>query len=91
MTHRPKSQVPVHQAAPFLAQLVACGLLGRAEAVAALLHAAAPARISPSGRQARLPPPMELASFDERRARCQAAAAVRRALAPLVVVPQIVV
>jgi hypothetical protein len=44
-----------HRAAPFLARLVACGLVGRAEALAALLQAAAPARVSACGRQARLP------------------------------------
>jgi hypothetical protein len=43
-----------HRAAPFLIQLVACGLVGRAEALAALLHASAPAQVSPCLRHARL-------------------------------------
>lgn len=51
---RSRDPAAPHRAAPFLARLVACGLAGRAEALAALLQAAAPARVSACGRKARL-------------------------------------
>lgn len=72
-----------HRAAPFLARLVACGLLGRAEALAALLFAAAPVQTSPCGRHARLLKPPAPATADCASTRTQAAAAARRALQPL--------
>lgn len=75
--------VAPHRAAPFLARLVACGLLGRAEALAALLHAAAPAAVSPCGRQARLTHALDDATHAAHLRRTQAARAARQALVPL--------
>jgi hypothetical protein len=77
-----------HRAAPFLARLVACGLLGRAEALAALLQAAAPARVSACGRQARLTHALDNATAHNQSGRApagrgEAAQAARTALAPL--------
>lgn len=71
-----------HRAAAFLARLVACGLLGRAEALAALLNATAPVRISPCLRQARLATPQALPPAT---CRAQTAKAVRSVLRPLLV------
>ena len=83
MIRHPLEPIAQHQAAPFLARLVACGLLGRAEALAALLHATAPVEVSASGRQARLThvPGATAATVHTKRA--LAAAAARAALRPL--------
>lgn len=78
-----RDSAAAHRSAPFLARLVACGLLGRAEALAALLHAAAPARVSPCGRQARLMRVESEALLETIRGRGDAAQAARAALRPL--------
>ena len=75
--------VAPHKAAPFLARLVACGLLGRAEALAALLHAKAPAELLPCGRKARLTYALDDATAAAHRHRNAAARATRHAIAPL--------
>jgi hypothetical protein len=80
MTRHPLDPIAPHRAAPFLARLVACGLLGRAEALAALLQAAAPAQVSPCGRQTRLTHPLDDATAN----RASAASAARAALRPLI-------
>jgi predicted component of type VI protein secretion system len=80
MIRHPRDPIAPHRAVPFLARLVACGLLGRAEALAALLHAAAPANVSPCGRQARLTHALDDATHAHRTA---AARGARAALAPL--------
>ena len=76
-----------HRAAPFLAQLVACGMIGRAEALAALLHARAPAHVSVCLRHACLAPLIRHVPSDNNTARShsrsQAAKAARFALTPL--------
>lgn len=79
----PRDPTAPHRAAAFLARLVACGLLGRAEALAALLKAAAPARVSHCGRQARLTHALDDATASARSERADAAKAARAALAPL--------
>jgi hypothetical protein len=71
-----------HHAAPILAQLVACGWLGRAEALAAFLHSQAHARASPCGRRARIVTAAHEAPAASL-ARAEAAMTIRRALAPL--------
>lgn len=80
---RPSDPTAFHRAAPFLARLVACGLLGRAEALAALLQAAAPARVSACGRQARITHVLDDAATHIQSERGIAAQAVRTVLAPL--------
>ena len=72
-----------HYAAPCLAGLVNCGLLGRAEALAALLHAMTPANLSPNGRAARLPHGPRETVVIPSGSRAAAARAARDALAPL--------
>jgi hypothetical protein len=84
MTRHPLDPIAPHRAAPFLARLVACGLLGRAEALAALLHAAAPAQVSASGRKARLTHAIDEATASAHTKRAHAAAAARAALRPLI-------
>lgn len=79
----PRDPAAPHRAAPFLARLVACGLLGRAEALAALLQAAAPARVSACGRQARLTHVPDDATTSIQKGRGEAAQAARTALGPL--------
>ena len=74
-----------HRAAPFLARLVACGLAGRAEALAALLHATAPAQVSLCLRHARLASsptinPLSHGTQTQPRSRSDAAKAARAAL-----------
>jgi len=49
-----KIPAPLHNSAPIIAQLVACGMLGRAEALAALVTIALPANVSECGRHATL-------------------------------------
>ena len=88
MSSNSRDPTAPHRAAPFLAQLVACGMIGRAEALAALLHARAPARVSVCLRQARLAPPIgAMVPGDHRNpvssGRSQAAKAARSALTPL--------
>jgi hypothetical protein len=84
MTRHPLDPIAPHRAAPFLARLVACGLLGRAEALAALLYAAAPAQVSPCGRQARLTHALDDATALALVTRARAASAARAALRPLI-------
>jgi hypothetical protein len=73
---------PSHLAPPLLAGLVALGLVGRAEALAAFLIASGAAATSQSGRTARLPRPSEPGTGQARcTARGQAAQAVRAVLA----------
>jgi hypothetical protein len=70
---------PPHHAEPFLANLVACGLIGRAEVLAAFLCAAAPAQLTqcvPRPRAVQL-------HADILRVRSLAALAARQALLPL--------
>ena len=69
----------LHSAAPILAQLVACGMMGRAEALAAFVTMALPARVSDCGRRARLSP--QAPSVEIHRA--EAARAARAVLRPL--------
>lgn len=83
MTDHPRGPIAAHRAAPFFARLVACGLIGRAEALAALLHASAPALVSPSGRQVRLTLQHDDATAEVRATRRRAASRARAALRPL--------
>ena len=82
MRHLARS-VPAHRAAPFLSQLVACGWIGRAEAIAALLHACSPVRLSDCGRRARLTVPVAGKQGYDIWTRSEAARAARTALQPL--------
>lgn len=77
-----------YRAAPFLAQLVACGLIGRAEALSALLQGVASAQISPNGRQARLTHLLVAvdASPTTNHGRITAAKMAREAIKPLLAV-----
>ena len=84
MTRLPFDPIASHRAAPFLARLVACGLLGRAEALAALLHAAAPVQVSASGRHARIIHAIDDVTTSAPTKRAHAAAAARAALRPLI-------
>ena len=70
-----------HRAAPLLGRLVAQGLLDRAEALDALLHASAPPGLSRSGLQARLTHALDDAARAHARRRAGTERAVRRALA----------
>jgi hypothetical protein len=70
---------PPHRAEPFLASLVACGLIGRAEALAAFLCAGAPPTLS---RCVLRPCAVQLRA-DILRGRSLAALAARQALVPL--------
>lgn len=76
-----------HRQAAFLSRLVACGLLGRAEALAALLVATAPVHISRCLRHARIEVapagPRQSESVSLAKNRSQAAIAARSALRPL--------
>jgi hypothetical protein len=74
---------PAHKVAPILSQMVACGLLGRDEALAALLQAIAPANVSQCGRHARYPHEQADLSAKNLMTRACAARAVRSSLDPL--------
>ena len=79
-----RTSAAAHRAAGFLARLVACGWLGRAEALAALLQASSPALISACGRKARISS-LPSAGLDPSSAvRGRAAYAARQALIPLI-------
>lgn len=83
MSYPPNGLAEPHMAAPFFSRLVACGLLGRAEAFAALLSAAAPAHISPCGRCARLTERRGAQGPAAPSDRTRAAAVARHTLQPL--------
>lgn len=78
-------QMASHRVAPFLAQLVAYGLAGRAEALSALLQGTSSARISLSGRQARLIHPLNVAGTIASPTRNRAAGVAREAIKPLLI------
>ncbi len=78
------SQMPQHRAEPLLNRLVACGWIGRAEALAAFVDVTA--RSSPCGRHARLVARQHALTrqpVPETAPRAQAATAIRKAIAPL--------
>jgi hypothetical protein len=85
MIPHPRDPGSPHRAAPFLSSLVACGLVGRAEAIAALLLAGAPAQLSPCLRRARLLPRNPPTPPENGSHRAEAAKAVRDALQPLLI------
>eukprot|EP01037_Dinobryon_pediforme_P001999 gene2000-2035_t len=83
MIPHPRDPGSPHRAAPFLSKLVACGMLGRAEAIAALLLAGAPAKISRCLRHTRVLPANPTPPAQCMPSRAKAAKAVRDALNPL--------
>lgn len=80
----PADSIVLHRTTPFLAQLIACGLVGRAEALSALLRGVSFAKSSPDGRQARLAHAVDTFVADNR-SRIKAATMIRRAISPLLV------
>lgn len=80
----PMDSTALHRAAPFLAQLVACGHVGRAEAISAFLQGVSFAKSSSNGRQARLTHSVDT-SATYHRDRIKAAAMIRQAIRPLLV------
>lgn len=84
MIQIPVDPIALHRAAPFLAQLIVCGFVGRAEALSALLQGGCSAKPSPNGRQARLTHSVET-SPTYQRDRIKAATMIRQAIRPLLV------
>lgn len=86
MIHNSAVPMASYQSVPFLAQLIACGLIGRAEALAALVQGISSPLVSPDGRQARLVHTLGTVSSTTPCSRTIAAKLVREAITPLLII-----